>query len=86
MKKSDGMTIHDVVGYGPIVFSNEECGVLITINGSYLNWWNFDGDSYHNTGCRSGHPKLDKLTVAEAMDLAEAWFNEENEDEDETGT
>jgi hypothetical protein len=85
--KNDGMTIFDVVGYGPVVFSNEECGVIITINGSYLNWWVFDGEGYHNTECRSGHPDLYNLTCATAMDLAEAWFNEVVngvEEEDET--
>ena len=32
--------IYEVMEYGSIVFSNEEYGVLITVNGAYFNWWN----------------------------------------------
>lgn len=78
-------TAFEVVGYGPIVFADEELGVLITINGAYLNWWNSDGKGgFVNVDCRSGHPDLYTLTVATAMDLAKAWFEEAvNEAEEE---
>jgi hypothetical protein len=48
------MTIHEVMGYGPVVFGDQETDTLITINGSYLNWWagDFRG-MYQNTDCRS---------------------------------
>jgi len=82
--------IHEVFGYGPIVFTSEEYGVIITINGSYLNWWVARKDGWENVDCRSGHPDLYNLTVSDAMDLAERWFMEEtkqikeedNEEED----
>lgn len=82
--------IHEVLEYGPIVFSSEEYGVIITINGSYLNWWIERNGGWENTDCRSGHPDLYTLTVSEAMDAAERWFMEEtkqikeedNEEED----
>jgi hypothetical protein len=85
-----GMKLHEVIGYGPIVYCSEDYGILITINGSYLNWWVETGNGlWTNTDCRSGHPDLYTLTVAKAMDLAEAWFNEVmeyTEEQDATGT
>jgi len=83
-----GMNIHEVFGYGPIVFTSEDAGIIITINGAYLNWWVERHDGWHNLDCRSGHPDLYNLTVSKAMDLAESWFNEvvndiESEENDE---
>lgn len=83
-----GMNIHELLGYGPIVFSSEEVGVVITINGSYLNWWHESSNGWHNSDCRSGHPDLYTLSVSDAMDLAERWFNEvmngtDDEEQDE---
>tara|TARA_Y100001938_G_C8002358_1_gene385415 strand:- start:254 stop:637 length:384 start_codon:yes stop_codon:yes gene_type:complete len=37
--------IYEVMEYGPIVFSDSEYGVLITVNGAYFNWWNRVYDS-----------------------------------------
>jgi hypothetical protein len=96
MADETGMSIYEVFEYGPIVFANVEWGVLITINGAYLNWWNHGFENgievWYNTECRSGHPNLYKLITADAMDLAEAWFNEvmdqleKDNKEDEIGT
>jgi hypothetical protein len=74
------MNIHEVFEYGPIVFADEDTGVLITVNGAYLNWWNPSGhNDWINVDCRSfsSHNDLYKLQVIEAMDLARQWFEDE---------
>lgn len=80
-----GSSLFEVSEYGPIVFASDpsEYGgddpVLITINGSYLNWWNPCGEGrWENVDCRSGFEgDLYTLTVSAAMDLAKAWYEEE---------
>ncbi len=70
--------------YGPIVYANHEMGCFITINGSYLNWWNTDGEHCSNSDCRSfAHTKLPELTWVQAMDKAEAWADEVFKEGDE---
>ena len=72
------MNIHEVLELGPIVFSNPEMEVFITINGSYLNWWNRTVSGFTNADCRSfSNLDLSKLTWIEAMELAEQWYDEE---------
>lgn len=79
------MTIFEVLDCGPIVAKDEELGLLVTVNGSYLNLWvERPGKllvsgyvmGWENTDCRCGHPDLYTLTVAKAMDLAEEWLKE----------
>lgn len=81
-------TIHDVLSYGPIVFSDEETGVLITVNSAYLNWWNAGRDegTYTNSDCRGidSENGLYSLTVSAAMDQAKEWFEEEMHGEDDS--
>lgn len=79
-------SIFEVMEYGPIVFSDEETGVLITVNGSYFNWWyrrgrRSDGTpTWENTECRA--TGLDRglyepsATLKSLMDRAEQWFQE----------
>lgn len=79
--KQEGMTLLEVIEYGPIVAVHPEFESLVTINGAYLNWWNHLGDGkYVNTECRSGHPDLYTLTVAKAMDLAKKWIEDVEEE------
>ena len=83
-------TIFEVIETGPIVFADEDYGVIITINGSYLNQWNKSHNqsynhSYDCNECSSGHDDLYNLTVSDAMDIATAWFKEmvEKDEEDQ---
>lgn len=79
MRKSNRDNVFDVLGMGPIVFGNAEMGVLITVNGVYLNWWNgSDEDGWHNSDCRPTDSinGLYDLSVADAMVKAEQWYNE----------
>ena len=81
------MNIFDVMGYGAIVHHNEEFGILITANGSLLNWWNESGSlnarEWDCVDCRgfdlndSDHWGLMGLPLHEVMDRAEEWVEEE---------
>jgi hypothetical protein len=73
------MNIYEVIELGQIVYANEEYGVIITANGSYLNWFNGYDGKYENTDCRStaGKPYYE-MTMAELEAKAKQWF-EENE-------
>ena len=67
--------IHDVLEYGPVVFNDSETDTLVTINGSYLNWWLGDyAGSYRCTDCRQDG--LYGLDITEAMSDAEAYYND----------
>lgn len=91
------MTIFEVLGYGPIVAKDEEFGLLVTVNGAYLNLWvqrtetrrsgrvPFYQPKWESIDCRSGHPDLYTLTVAKAMDLAEQWLREIRGEAEEQG-
>ena len=71
------MNIHEVLEFGPIVFSDPRTDTLITINSAYLNWWagRFQG-SYVNVDVRSRQPYLCTLSMSRAQDLAKAWYDE----------
>ena len=72
-------SIHDLLEYGPIVFNDPETDTLITINGSYLNWWAGDyGGSYECTDCRAldRQDGLYGLDITETMRGAEAYYND----------
>lgn len=80
--------IYEVMEYGPVVFSDEETGTLITVNGSYFNWWQPAGrrsDGTHiwvNTECRAtGFPNglYDGASLSSLMDRANEWFREVTE-------
>jgi hypothetical protein len=70
--------IYDVLELGPIVAQDEDMGCLITINGSYLNFWvERDFGRYENTDCRSfSETELNTLTWVQAMDIAEKYLKE----------
>lgn len=77
MPRKGNSTIYDVLESGPIVAKNEELGLIVSINGSYLNLWVSDGDGgWNNTDCRSGHPDLYELSTARAMELGEEWLRD----------
>ena len=78
------MNIFEVLEYGAIVHHNEELGILITANGSYLNWWNEDGHGagqWINTECRGFDLEdmrgIMSLPLYDVMDRAEEWVEEE---------
>ena len=81
------MNIFDVMEYGAIVHHNEEFGILITANGSLLNWWNERGSlnarEWDCADCRSfdlndpNHRGLLGLPLYDVMDRAEEWVEEE---------
>jgi hypothetical protein len=71
-------SIHDVLEYGPVVFSEAETDTLITINGSYLNWWAGDySGSYECTDCRAlgREDGLYGLDITQAMSQAQDYYN-----------
>jgi hypothetical protein len=72
------MTLCQMLEYGPIVAFNEEFGLFVTINGSYLNLWVQRGkDGYENTEVRSfGDIELNQLKWVDAVDLAEKYLGE----------
>lgn len=73
------MTIHEVMEYGPVIYDHEETDTLITINGSYLNWWAGDYQgSYQNTDCRSLNHEggLYGLDITQAMREARNYFED----------
>lgn len=78
------MTIYEVLESGPICAGSEELGLLVTVNGSYVNLWVSDGTGgWTNTDCKSGHPDLYKLTGADMIDLAERCLDEWTTEDDE---
>lgn len=73
-------TVHQVMEYGPIVASNDELDILITVNGSYFNFWagDFNGN-YTNTDCRSidrGINGIHGVSITELMDEAEQYIED----------
>lgn len=81
------MTLLELVeNYGPIVYANSELGIVIQRNGAYLNWGVERRDGWEHVDCRSVSRDAYTVTLAQAMDSAEAWFKEvmeENEEQDE---
>lgn len=78
--------IAEIFECGPIVFVNEDLGVVITINGSYLNWWNVsDKVDCRDARSTDGKP-FHEMTWVAAMDAAEEWFNEVIANEDDEGS
>jgi len=80
------MNIFDVMEYGAIVHHNEEFGILITANGSLLNWWNEDArgaGQWVCVDCRGfnlndpSHWGIIGLPLYDVMDRAEEWVEEE---------
>jgi len=80
------MTLYEVLEYGPIVAQNEELGILITANGSYLNFWIAEShDQWTNTECRSfdfdGNKCIMDLSLSKVVEKAEQWLDEVLENE-----
>jgi len=78
------MNIFEVLEYGAIVHHNEEFGILITANGSLLNWWNEDGrgaGQWICADCRGfcleDMRGIMSLPLYDVMDRAEEWVEEE---------
>lgn len=70
-----------MLDYGPIVGHDEELGLLVTVNGAYLNLWIERGDTFENTDCRHVQSRTDgrdlrEVSVAEAVELAEEWIED----------
>lgn len=78
------MNIYEVISYGQVVFSDEELGIIITANGSYLNWWNGTNNYFENTDVRStaGKP-YSEMNMRELEDKAKEWYNDVMNDESE---
>ena len=71
-------TLFEMLEYGPIVASDADWGLVVTINGSYLNLWVSRGDnSFENTEARSlGIDNgLHDLPITKAMELGQSWLN-----------
>lgn len=81
------MTLLELVeNYGPIVFADSETGTVIQRNGAYLNWAQEGRDGWSHVDCRAVDENAYSVTLAAAMDSAEAWFREvtEEQSDDET--
>ena len=83
------LNVFEMLDYGPIVAKNEELGLLVTVNGSYLNLWvlqelDSDGTTFQNTDCRnlSADNGLYGLEIVELMDRAEKWLKEISEEQE----
>jgi hypothetical protein len=69
------MRIFEVLEYGPIVAQDEDAGLLVTVNGSYLNLWVLRGNGeFDNTECRA----LDSADglFTQVMDHADEYLKE----------
>lgn len=87
MASKNGSTIWDMISiYGLAVYVNEEMGVVITANGSYLNLWSGSPESgFTNTDCRSLGKNIMEMQLVEVVNEAEEYFNDimkEIEDEE----
>lgn len=72
-------TIYDVLDLGPICACDPELGLLVTVNGSYLNLWVGDlKGGFTNTDCRylNSENGLYSVTGAEMIDKAEAYLQD----------
>ena len=83
------MNIHEVMGYGYIVASDEDLDILITVNGAYFNIWCGDySGNYTNTDCRAtdfdgGLYGQDMVKVTDkAEKILEEVLNEGNEEQE----
>ena len=71
------LSITQVISLGPIVFSDEDTGVLIGVTGLDLNWYSPRGHGKYEKTSSKPHNRsggLYKLNISDAMDLAEEWF------------
>lgn len=83
------MNIYEIVkNYGPIVAADEESGLLIVVNGSYVLLWAPRGPGeWDNVDCvsNSNWGTLCDRTAAEAIDRGEEklkkWLKEQVEEE-----
>jgi hypothetical protein len=72
-------TLSEMLEYGPIVASDAELGLYITVNGSYYNLWVGDGSTFENTDCTPvgrGFDGLHGADCAEVIERAERWLND----------
>jgi hypothetical protein len=71
------MNIHEVLEYGAIVYSDQDVDVLITANGSSLNYWTTTSSGeYECTESRIFEEDLFSLSLADVTSIAQSWFDE----------
>ncbi len=72
-------TIFQLADEGTVVFSNSDIDVLITINGSSLNWWYLEHgeNTYYLYDSLYVNSDLKILSISAARKLAKDWFDEE---------
>ncbi len=81
------MTLNEMLEYGPIVAHDEELGLYVTVNGSYLNLWRTalvsrSGEQeFENIDCRSRYFEGKRTTwlqhsVLQVQQWAEEWLEE----------
>lgn len=74
------LSIFEVMeGAAALLKADEETGVLITVNGSYFDWWMACDGGWVCTGNRAtGLPNglHDGASLSSLMDRAEQWFRE----------
>lgn len=90
-------SLMEVLEYGPIIYPTfqdvqevEHWESFVTVNGAYLNFWTSDGQGgFTNTECRYYDRNLWDVTVSQAMEAAQSFFEdlmgEDDEEEDEAG-
>lgn len=81
-------SVFDMVGYGAIIFADEEYGIAVTWNGSAtFNWWVLQFESVQVWANMDVRTVYGVETLRQAEKVAEEWLKEveeevESEDED----
>lgn len=75
-KLSLATAIAEIMSVGPIVAIDEDLGIVITVNGAYLNAWGVGGDRPECFDCRAMPENLYVTTGAQMIDLAKEYLND----------
>lgn len=82
---SKGYTMHEIIeNYGPIMASDQDYGILVSVNGSYFNIWCATGRPglYENTEALHFGSRLDSdngmygVDICKIMDVAKKILND----------
>ena len=85
------MSIYEVIALGPICAGDEETGIIISVNGAYLNACVSRGNNqWENTDCRARNKDLYNTVGSDMIDEAEEYLEDilngdEEEDDEEEG-
>jgi hypothetical protein len=71
-----GLSLTQVIEeHGPAIFADLQTGTLITMSNAGLSWWKPQADgSFVLAATQPARTSLHLVSVADAIDQAEAWF------------